>query len=86
MRHTHIRISTTKTLAQKVALAKASSEGRRSLTKRERQMEAFESQRCTIAALINTDQQFIMDHQEHEGSWKVWIDVMRLCYEMCDVL
>ena len=27
-----------------------------------------------------------MNHQEHDRSWKVWIDVMRLCYEMCHVL
>ena len=32
------------------------------------------------------DQQFIRNHQEHNRSWKVWIDVMRLCYEMCHAL
>ena len=31
-------------------------------------------------------QQFIMNHQGHNRSWKVWIDVMRLFYEMCHVL
>ena len=32
------------------------------------------------------DQQFIMGHQEHNRRWKVWIDVMRVCYEMCHAL
>ena len=32
------------------------------------------------------DQQFITNHQEHNRSWKVWIDLMRLCYEMCHVV
>ena len=27
----------------------------------------------------------IMDHQEHNQCWKVWIDVMGQCYEMCYV-
>ena len=32
------------------------------------------------------DTQFIVNHQEHNRSWKAWIDVMRLCYDMCHVL
>ena len=32
------------------------------------------------------EQQFIMNHQEHNRSLKVWIDVMRLCCEVCHVL
>ena len=32
------------------------------------------------------DQQFLINHQEHNRNWKVWIGVMRLCYEMCHVL
>ena len=32
------------------------------------------------------DQQFVTNHRKHNRSWKVWIDVMRLCYEMCHVL
>ena len=39
---------------------------------------------CILVA--SSDQQFIMNHQEHNRSWKVWIDVMRLRYEMCHVL
>ena len=33
-----------------------------------------------------SDQQFIVNHQEHNHSWKVWIDMLRPCYEMCHVL
>ena len=36
--------------------------------------------------VARSDQQLSMDHQEHNRSWKVWIVVMRLCYEMCHVL
>ena len=36
------------------------------------------------ASKKKSDQQYIVHQQEH--SWKVWIDVMRLCYEMCHVL
>ena len=37
-------------------------------------------------SLFTFYQQFIMNHQEHYRSWMVWIDVIRLCYEMCHVL
>ena len=36
--------------------------------------------------VAKSDQQFIMNLQEHNRSWKVWIDVMRLFNEMCHVL
>ena len=32
------------------------------------------------------DKRIRMNHQEHNLFWKVWIDVMRLCYEVCHVL
>ena len=35
--------------------------------------------------VAKSDQQFIMNHQEHNRR-RVWIDVLRQCYEMCHVL